>query len=133
MRRASRRSQRLRFLTSGSGTMLIRRFLIVVLLTLGGCSTSQVSLGYQSAAGTAIQRGPAVIQLGGFSDARGVDPHFLGAIRGGFGQPLKMLVTEDPVSAVVRAGFSQGLGARGLLRDGTDAPYTMTATIEKFD
>jgi hypothetical protein len=74
-----------------------------------------------------------VIELGGFSDARGVDSHFLGAIRGGFGQPLKTLITEDSISTVVRAGFSEGLRARGLLHDGSEAPYMMTATIEKFD
>jgi hypothetical protein len=113
--------------------MFIRHLLIAALVALAGCSTNQVSLGYQPAAGTAIQRGPDVIQLGAFSDARGVDPHFLGAVRGGFGQQLKTLVTEEPVSAVLRAGFSKDLEARGLSRDGTEAPYTMTATIEKFD
>jgi hypothetical protein len=113
--------------------MPVRSLLVVALLVLAGCSTNRVSLGYQPEAGTVVQRGPAVVQLGKFTDARGVDANFLGAVRGGFGQQLKTLVTDEPVSAVVRTGFSQGLAARGLLRDATDAPYTMIATIEKFD
>jgi hypothetical protein len=113
--------------------MSLRRLLIVALLVLAGCSTNKVSIGYFPDAGTVVQSGPAVVQLGTFSDARGVDPNFLGAVRGGFGQQLKTLVTDQPISTVVRRGFSQGLAARGLLKDGTDAPYTMTATIEKFD
>jgi hypothetical protein len=113
--------------------MSIRRLLIVALLVLAGCSTNKVSIGYWPDAGTVVQRGPAVVQLGTFSDARGVDANFLGAVRGGFGQQLKTLVTDQPINTVVRRGFSQGLAARGLLKDGTDAPYTMTATIEKFD
>lgn len=113
--------------------MPLRRLLIVALGVLAGCSTNQVSISYAPAAGTIVQQGPAVIQLGTFSDARHVDPNFLGAVRGGFGQPLKTLVTKEPVSAVVRMGFSRGLAARGLLSNGTDAAYMMTATIEKFD
>jgi hypothetical protein len=113
--------------------MFIRTLLVAGLLALAGCSTNQVSLAYQPVAGSVARQGPALIRLGEFSDARKVDPHWLGAIRGGFGQPLKSLITDEPISDVVRTGFSQGLGARGLLHDGADAPYTLTATVEKFD
>lgn len=112
--------------------MLVRTLLVAGLVALAGCSTNQVSLAYQPSAGSTARQGPAVVQLGRSSDDRKVDPHWLGAIRGGFGQPLKSLVTDEPISEVVRTGFSQGLAARGLLRDGADAPYTLTATVEKF-
>src|SRR5262249_11138725 len=92
-----------------------------------------VAVEYRPPANIAAQPGLAAVQLGPFADARDVDAHWLGAIRGGFGQPLKSLVTNDPVVEVVRKGFSQGLAARGLLGQPGGAPYILSATIQKFD
>ncbi|HWK45796.1 MAG TPA: hypothetical protein VNT30_13830 [Stellaceae bacterium] len=113
--------------------MIFRIWLAACLVALAGCSTDRVSIGYRPISGIYAQQGQAVVQLGDFVDARKVDAHWLGAIRGGFGQPLKVLETDAPATEVVRNAFAQGLAARGMLRAATGAPYTLTAEIEKFD
>ena len=107
--------------------------LVACLLMLAGCSTDRVSLGYQPTLGTYTRQNQAAVQIGQFTDARHVDAHWLGAIRGGFGQPLKILETDEPASEVVRKAFAQGLAVRGMLRNTPDARYTLTATVDKFD
>jgi hypothetical protein len=111
--------------------MRARVGILVVFMALAGCSTNHVALKYQAAA--ALPNGRAIVQVGQFADARNVDPHWLGAVRSGWGTPLKTLVTDDAISEVVRNGFKAGLASRGLLLDAADAPVTLSAIVQKFD
>jgi len=55
--------------------------------------------------------------VGTFVDARGEPANWLGAIRGGFGNPLKNLESDRPVADIVGAAFADGLRARGVTVD----------------
>lgn len=112
--------------------MNFRPILLAGLAALAGCATSHVSLGYQPAAGTPPLQSQDLVQIGKFDDARRGDPHRLGAIRGGFGNPVNTLETDAPVADVVRDSFAAGMKARGMLHGSADAPYILTATIRKF-
>jgi hypothetical protein len=71
--------------------------------------------------------------VGAFTDDRGTDANWLGAIRGGYGNPLKKLYTDRPVSEVVEQAFSDALKARKLLGDRQNAKVEVTGEIIKFD
>lgn len=107
---------------------------IAALLSAAGCSTNSVNLKYESDA----QHSPVVsksgIAVGEFKDARGEkDPHWFGAIRGGFGNPLKVLNADVPVSTVVANAFSDGLQERKALAKPPEAGYEIGGTIKRFD
>ncbi len=118
--------------------MRVARFSVTVLAALvtAACTTDAVDLNYQLSASpiAAIPGVPAdSITVGSFVDQRGNTPRWLGAIRGGFGQPLKTLKVEPSVAAVVRNAFVQGLRARDLLASGNSSTYQISGVIETFD
>jgi hypothetical protein len=57
----------------------------------------------------------------------------LGAIRGGYGNPIKKLESERPVAELVKAAFSEGLRARGIPVDEDAAQNHITGIIKKLD
>jgi len=61
------------------------------------------------------------------------DPTWIGTIRGGYGNPLKVLKAPEPVDQVVRKAFTDGLTARGLNTSGANSPYVLVVTIHQFD
>lgn len=85
------------------------------LTCLTACSTTQTTLNYQPSQPPATAMGSAIFGIGRFDDQRGTDPHWLGAIRGGFGQPLKTIELQDSASDVVANAYRQALAAQGLL------------------
>jgi uncharacterized lipoprotein YajG len=70
--------------------------------------------------------------VGSFTDQRGEPANWLGAIRGGFGNPLKNLESDRPVSALVQAAFADGLRARGVKTD-ESSPFQISGVIRKLD
>ena len=118
----------------------MRRFLILAVcgLALTACVSRQVDLAYSPSAPVALNRGAAAaagptIVVGRFVDQRGEPANWLGAIRGGFGNPVKTLTTPTPVNEVVRKGFEDGLAARHLLSTEGTAAYTLTGVVRTFD
>jgi hypothetical protein len=110
-----------------------RPFLALLLLALAGCSTTAVSLDYTRAPAPAAGVRPQVA-VGSFADQRRADdPRKLGAIRGGFGNPLKTLVLSEDASVVVQKAFSQALDKRGLLAPSGSGRYTLSGVIKKLD
>lgn len=109
----------------------VHRSLVAFLLAgvaatiLSGCSTSSAGMPKD-----ASSRAP--ISLGAFVDERGETPTWLGVIRGGFGNPIKTLEGDQPVAELVRAGFVDGLKARGY-QVSPDAPVTLSGTVRTFD
>jgi uncharacterized lipoprotein YajG len=97
-----------------------------------GCVTDTVSLGYKSAAQITAANSGTAVSVGSFVDQRGETPTWIGAVRGGYGNPLKTLQTDKPVSALVQTAFTDGLRARGLLATSAGA-YQVAGVIKKLD
>jgi hypothetical protein len=105
---------------------------IACLLVLAACSTDRVAIDYSTPPPASVEAKP-MVRVGAFTDDRNEDVHWLGAVRGGYGQPLKRLETSEPMSAVIAKAFAAGLAARGRLSEAADAPYALTGSVVKFD
>jgi hypothetical protein len=68
-----------------------------------------------------------------FIDDRGEPPRWLGAIRGGFGNPLKVIETDEPVAVVVQTAFTEGVRARGAAGSAAAKRFEIRGTIKKLD
>jgi hypothetical protein len=80
-----------------------------------------------------VQQGSPTIALTSVRDNRGDGHHLfeLGSIRGGFGNPLKTLVTEQQVAVVVAQAIRDALTARNL---GAEAgAHQLEVRITRFD
>ena len=76
----------------------------------------------------------AQVTVGSFVDSRGEsDPTWAGAIRGGFGNSLKVLALDKPGSDVIKAAFEDGLKARGASPTLTGGQPQLTGVIRKFE
>lgn len=107
--------------------------LMVALVCLtAACSTTQTTLNYQSGKPVSPSSIRPLFAVGSFSDDRGTDAHWLGAIRGGLGQPLKTIELSDTASEVVGRAYGQALAARGLLAS-TSSRYVLTGKIIHLD
>ena len=106
---------------------------MLLLIVLTGCSTASVDMKYKAPASVGSAAARPLIAVGDIQDKRPHDPRYLGAILGGYGNPLKTLESTTPVSQVVHDAFVDGLRARGLLASSTDARYILTADIIKLD
>jgi hypothetical protein len=101
---------------------------------LVACSTTQVALTYSPPPGAvAAPQAQSLISVGRFSDDRGEPSNWLGAIRGGYGNPLKNLETNEPVSDLVSQAFAAGLKARGLAANSSGGRYLLSGSIKKLD
>lgn len=106
-------------------------FFSFVCLFLISCSTTPVQMRHEAYAGEKANN--PIIAVGQFSDYRKHDPNWLGAIRGGFGNPLKTLETPKPVKEVVRDAFQDALKQRGLLASADDAKYRLNVDVLQYD
>ena len=108
--------------------------LLMALGAVAGCVTDTVSLGYKPSAAIAAANSGVVISVGTFVDQRGETPTWIGAVRGGYGNPVKTLQTDKPVATLVQTAFADGLRARGLLATNANAgAYQLSGTIKKLD
>ena len=113
----------------------IRAILVTLaLLFMGGCSSTTVDLPYSNTAAQSQTAAAASnsVKILSVVDRRKHDPHWLGAIRGGFGNPLKTLTTDMPVSTVVERAFTSALDSRGLLAP-TVGDYGLQVIVNQFD
>lgn len=83
------------------------------------------------AAPESVQRGEPTIVFGEVRNSRERGENWLGAIRGGYGNPLKVLVTEQPVHEVVAQAVREGLAARGLAAE--SGPHRLNLHVLRFD
>jgi len=109
--------------------------LLGVLSVLLGCSTTTTTLRYEPVDPIKIE--PAsnpVATVGTITDLRKEeDPRWFGAIRGGFGNPLKKLVGDTPMNQTVARSLSDALKQRQLLASGDSAVVRIDGTIEVLD
>ena len=114
--------------------MLKRILLAAFITTLCACSTTKVDLKYSADSPvTKVSTAVPPLMLGTFLDQRSESSNWLGAIRGGFGNPLKNLESERPVAELVRAAFADGLRARGVVVDEASAQRQITGVIKRLD
>ena len=98
---------------------------------LAACSTTPVAVTYKAPpTAVPLTAQASATSAGRFSDDRGEPPKWLGAIRGGFGNPLKVLEAEQTAAQMVQAAFNEGLRARGAR---TPSKYELTGSIRKLD
>jgi hypothetical protein len=88
---------------------LQRAFFMLLASELVACSTTRVGINYSPPAEmAAAPSSQADVVVGRFSDDRGEPANWLGAIRGGYGNPLKKLESDEPVSDLVGQVFAAG-------------------------
>lgn len=109
-----------------------RSFALLALLWITGCSTTDAPLSYSPA--SPIQPlGPPAIGAVTATDLRHEDdPGWYGAVRGGFGNPIKVLRTPQPLADTVAAAFRAALAQRGALGSTASAPLALRIEIATF-
>ena len=110
--------------------MLVKALaLSIAVLAVSACSTNRVGLTYQSSPAVVIpSASSAMLSVGSFVDRRGETATWFGAIRGGYGNPLKTLEATQSISVLVQTAFSDGLRARGL--QSSNAGYQISGIIK---
>ena len=104
------------------------------LLLVSACSTTSVNLKYASDSTRVPIASSKGVSVKPFEDARGEkDARWFGAIRGGFGNPIKVLNADKPIGDVVSDAFTEGLKARNALAGGADAGYELRGIVKRFD
>jgi uncharacterized lipoprotein YajG len=108
---------------------------VVSFLCLGmlvGCGTNSVGLTYKPTTTIVPIASNTPVSVGSFVDSRGESATWFGAIRGGFGNPLKVLDATPSVSALVQSAFSQGLRDRGFQMS-SSGHHQIAGVIKKLD
>lgn len=103
---------------------------VAVLLLLAGCGGTVTPLAY--APTVTPVAGSSVVQVAPPTDVRTrTDPNDYGTIRGGFGQPIKSLRSDIPITAVVARAMTDALAQRNMLARGA-APVEVRLTIGRI-
>lgn len=106
--------------------------LIATAVALNACSTTPVGMQYTAPSSSVSLKAAPVIGVGTVSDSRTNGPNWLGAIRGGSGNPLKTLETEKPVKDIVKDFLRQALDVNGLAAKGR-GKYSLDVNIAEFN
>lgn len=106
--------------------------LLLLAALLAGC-TEEVTLAYHPTV-PLHRTGPPLFASVHVLDERGGDNdgHWLGTIRGGFGNPLRNIESAVPVADMVSDAFQAALADRGVL-GGDDAPFVLEVVIDRLD
>lgn len=107
--------------------------ILMSLLLASACSTDRVQLNYDTTGITSSGGVAPSISSVNVTDSRGTAADWLGAIRGGMGNPVRTLLTEVPVKEMIQQAFIQGLKARGMLSNSGNGKLDLTVDIIKFD
>lgn len=108
--------------------------LMLLAVVVSGCEKSQGTLTYTPPPQVAsAPRGPAEIIAVAVTDRRKNDPNWLGAVRGGFGNPIKVLETPVPVRDVIRTAYEAGMAARGLNAPPGAGRYRLVVNVDRMD
>ena len=103
-------------------------------LLMSGCSPYVPSVRYEPSQQLVVSPGDApAIAVGNFADNRGTPSNWLGAVRNGYGMPVKKLYTEGATSDVVRAAFVDAFSARGIKESQSPERLVVEGTIIKYD
>lgn len=113
----------------------MRKVLIVGLAVVGlaGCGSTKVNLTYNPTGVVKPEAARPMVEVINVADDRKNASPRIGAIRGGFGNPLKTLDASVPVNEMVRQAFADGLTARGMLAAPGSAQYGLNIGIKRLD
>ena len=113
--------------------MTVFLFASFLVLFLGGCSTYVVSIRYEPTAQiVANAPGQVMATVGSFTDERGEDSNWLGAIKGPENS-LKTLRTVKPIKEMVEIAFTDALRVRNMLGTKENSKVAIEGKIMKFD
>lgn len=109
---------------------------VALLLMLGACGFTQYPMPYSAPPGLVGARPPGpiarVTEVQTARETGRESDRWIGTIRGGFGNPLKYIEADRPVTDIVRTAVDEALGARGWLA-GQDPRVEVRVTIREFD
>lgn len=105
---------------------------IIGILILQGCSTHLTTVEYEGEGIRTNSSQPPINKIT-VIDQRNNGSNWIGAIRGGYGNPLKTLKTIDPVNIVVEKMITDALKKSNLYTDSLDANRTIEIKIIKFE
>jgi hypothetical protein len=103
------------------------RVLLLLPLLLMGCAESG-RLAYAPSAQLGATAGRPLVAIGEVTDRRQDQGDVIGVIRGGFGNPLKTVHSDQPVPRTVATAFAQALQARRLAA-AEAAPYRLDVVV----
>ena len=107
----------------------MHRIIVLLALVASACTTA-TDMPYTPVSPPLVQA-RAFIGAVTTTDARDErDPTYVGAIRGGYGNPLKTIVTKRPIAEEVGTAFAAALAARHMQADG--APARLAIRVTKF-
>jgi uncharacterized lipoprotein YajG len=114
---------------------VIRTVIAIALAALlSACATSPVVVNYRpSPTSSALPAEAGYLVVSRFVDDRGEPPKWVGAIRGGFGNPLKVIEVDESASVVVQTAFAEGVRARGAAGTSGAKRFEVRGTIKKLD
>jgi uncharacterized lipoprotein YajG len=94
--------------------MLKKLIVTAGVVVLSACGSTSGGLKYAASGQQApkVSAAQAAVVVGPFQDMREGDKNWLGVIRGGFGNHLKTLTSDRPVTELVQGAFADGLRAR---------------------
>ncbi len=108
-------------------------FTVALIITfLSACTSTHLSKVEYEGRGVAGASEPQISQVI-VSDNRGTDADWLGAIRGGYGNRLKTLRTEQSTDVIVDKMYTRALEKSGLYLANADLPVLLKVSITKFD
>lgn len=111
----------------------LKVFAVSSVLFLSACSTHMIPLKYDASDEIEVSNNAPLVSSTSVSDARKTDSNWLGAIRGGYGNPLKKLRTDKPTDEAVNDVLVSALKARNMLGTAETSNKILDVSIEKFD
>lgn len=111
------------------------KYLIIIACAisfLSGCSTHLTNVEYKGFGVSTVSE-ESLINNVIVTDKRGTDSDWLGAIRGGYGNRLKTLRTQESTDIVVNKVYTDALIKSNLYTSSKDSPYSLKIEITKFD
>lgn len=109
----------------------MRHVALLLLLLTAACSTTAVTLPYTPTATVQPAVRPTVAGVNVIDAREEKDPRWIGAIRGGYGNPIKNVTTVRPVKDEVESAFRDALAARGLLAP-VGAAYRLDVVVKRL-
>lgn len=107
--------------------------LLCAVLGTTGCSTHTLQLKYEPTGELVAPTGATpIVTVGSIRDDRNEESTWFGAIRGGYGNPLKKLHADQAVSTVVTSALSDALQRRGLLAPQDSATLRIDGNLTEF-
>lgn len=107
--------------------------LLAVVCLCAGCSTRMVHLRYNPQQPLPAVAGVPKVAAVAVLDQRKDDPDWMGAVRGGYGNPLKSLKVKDSVAAQYQQALMEALQRRGLYAAADNAGCRLSVAIRRLD